>query len=215
MTFHTLVFDLDGTLYPRANGLYTAIMERIGTYLQRALDLTPEDAQVLRRRFFVQYGTALRGLMTESQVDVEVFLHEVHDIDVGAYLQPDPDLATLLAGLPQRKLIFTNASREHARRVLQALGVDGQFEAIVDVRTMEFRPKPDPFAYHILAQYVSAPLSNVLFLDDEPRNLPPAAQLGLSTLLVHPDPPTLDPSAQRIPDIKALYAWLRQTPSVA
>lgn len=211
MTFHTLVFDLDGTLYPRGNGLYVAIMERISAYLRRVLDLSPDDADVLRRRYFQQYGTALRGLMVESQVDAEVFLHEVHDIDVGAFLQPAPDLAALLAALPQRKLIFTNASREHARRVVEALGIAGQFEVILDVRAMEFRPKPDPFAYHILTQYVPGPLSGVLFLDDEPRNLPPAAQIGLSTLLVHPNPPTPDPSVPHIPDVQALGAWLSYT----
>ncbi len=211
MPFHTLVFDLDGTLYPRDNSLYDVIMTRIGAYLQRAAGLSAADAQALRRRYFVQYGTALRGLMSESQVDAEEFLYTVHDIDIQAYLGPDPALAALLRSLPQRKLIFTNASREHAGRVLETLGVADCFESILDVRAMDFRPKPDPLAYQFLARHLSPPFAEVLYLDDEPRNLPPAADLGLTTALVNPTTLSPDPRIHHIPDLFHLDTLLNHS----
>ncbi len=50
--------------------------------------------------------------------------------------------------LPQRKAVFTNGSTGHAGRVLAALGVTDQFEAVFDIRIANYLPKPCPEPYH-------------------------------------------------------------------
>jgi putative hydrolase of the HAD superfamily len=92
----------------------------------------------------------------------------------------------MLARLPQRKVIFTNADAPHAERVISRLGVAKHFERIVDVHALHFVNKPDPRAYqHVLALIGAAP-EECLFADDAVRNLQPAHALGMTAALVSP-----------------------------
>jgi putative hydrolase of the HAD superfamily len=75
------VFDLDETLYPRQAGLMQEIGVRINRYLTENLRLPQEQANELRKRYYNQHGTALRGLVVERpEVDPEDYLHFVHDV---------------------------------------------------------------------------------------------------------------------------------------
>ncbi len=67
----TCVFDLDETLYPRASGVMPVIGERIQRYMVEQLGFPPEEVKVLRRKYYLQYGTALRGLQLEHTVNAE------------------------------------------------------------------------------------------------------------------------------------------------
>jgi putative hydrolase of the HAD superfamily len=143
MRFETLFFDLDGTLYPEDNGLWDAIKARIDRYLLEVMGFTPQEARRLRKVFMQQYGTTLRGLQTEFHIDAEHYLAYVHDLPLDQYLAPNPALRGLLLGLSARRWIFTNSDAGHAGRVLDALGLAGCFEGIIDIRALEFICKPD------------------------------------------------------------------------
>lgn len=187
MTITHLIFDLDDTLYPAGNGLWADIGDRINLYLVDRLGLTPDGANSLRRQYYQKYGTTLRGLLTEqSGTDADDYLRFVHDVDVSQYLTPDPRLAEMLAGLPQKKVIFTNADRSHADRVLDRLGLHGMFDPIVDIRAMKFYNKPLPQSYAALFEQVPVEPGQCLYLEDTLRNLEPAKSLGMHTLYVGP-----------------------------
>src|SRR5439155_7119226 len=96
----------------------------------------------VRRQFWAEHGTKLRGLMSHHRVDADDYLEFVHDIDLGDLLGPDERLRMLLARLPGRKAIFSNASRAHARRVLGLLGVEGAFETVIGLDDLASVPKP-------------------------------------------------------------------------
>ncbi|OMO82294.1 HAD-superfamily hydrolase, subfamily IA, variant 3 [Corchorus olitorius] len=51
-------------------------------------------------------------------------------------LRPDPVLRNLLLSMPQRKIIFTNADKAHARQVLKRLGLEDCFEGIICFETL-------------------------------------------------------------------------------
>jgi putative hydrolase of the HAD superfamily len=142
-----LILDLDDTLYPRRSGVMDLVNQRIGRYMVERLGFPPEQAEALRQRYYAQYGTTLRGLMEEYHIDPEDYLAYVHDVPLEDYLQPDPALDAMLARIPLTKVIFTNASEEHARRVLERLGVARHFPIILDVRRLDYCNKPDPEAY--------------------------------------------------------------------
>ena len=63
--FRFLIFDLDETLYPRNAGLMQEIGVRINRYLIENLHLPQDQANELRKRYYNQHGTALRGLVVE------------------------------------------------------------------------------------------------------------------------------------------------------
>ncbi len=151
-----IVFDLDETLYPRGAGLMQEIGVRILRYLIERMGFSPEEAAHKRRHYFLKYGTSLRGLMIEETVDAEDYLAFVHDIDVAVYIRPNPALDAMLRGIPLAKAVLTSATREHARRVLIALGVADHFPVIADIRATDFVCKPDPHAYDKLLSLIDA-----------------------------------------------------------
>ncbi len=194
-----LILDLDDTLYPRQSGLMDLISERIGRYMVERMGFPPDQAEVLRQRYYAQYGTTLRGLMEEYHIDPEDYLAYVHEVPLDAYIQPNPALDRMLGRIPLTKVIFTNASEEHARRVLDRLGVAHHFPIILDVRRLEYFNKPDPEAYRRILQYLRARGPECIFVDDSARNLRPARALGMITILVdsHPE----DEVDFHVPDI--------------
>lgn len=185
-----LLFDLDETLYPPSSGLMPAIGERMREYLERRYGFTPEDAQALQMRYYMQYGTTLRGLMTEQQVDPQDFLFFVHDLDLAAFLGPDPRLRVMLKDIPIERVIVTNGDAPHARRVLERLGIADLFSQIFDIVFMEFDCKPSRGAYDRVLAKLAVEGGECILIEDSARNLPSARELGIHTiLLTRPAPP--------------------------
>jgi putative hydrolase of the HAD superfamily len=180
----TILFDLDDTLYPRQAGIMNQIRTLMLRYIQTRFNLSPEEADSLRQRYFQTYGTTMRGLQVHHHIDPDEFLHYVHDIPLDQYLQPNPELDGVLASLPQEKVIFTNASREHAEGVLAVLGVRHHFVQIVDVRDMDYESKPQAVAYRRICEMLGVQPRACLLVEDNVRNLTPAKALGMTTVLV-------------------------------
>lgn len=179
-----LLFDLDETLYPPQTGLWPIIGDRITAFIQERLGLPLEEARALRFRYAHQFGVTLAGLMREHQIDPEDYLEYVHRLPLDQYLAPDPALNAMLARLPLLKAVLTNASAAHARRVLDCLGVTRHFHMIIDIRALEYVNKPQPEAYRRALGLLGAQGPECAFIDDLPRNLAPAHDLGMITILV-------------------------------
>jgi pyrimidine 5'-nucleotidase len=189
MNFSTLFVDLDDTLYPNDNGLWGAIRERMAQFMENRLGFSPEEIPEIRRTYFETYGTTLKGLQINYQVDADEYLSYVHDLPLEKYIAPDEKIRPLLTSLPQRKWIFTNADINHARRVLSILDIDDCFAGIIDIHALRFFCKPDLQAYHNALSVAGEnnPIHCVMF-DDAPRNLVPAKQLGMTTIQVGTHP---------------------------
>jgi putative hydrolase of the HAD superfamily len=183
-------FDMDDTLYPPASGVWRAIGSRINRFMIERVGFPEEDIDSRRQEYFHRYGTTLNGLRKEFAVDPLEYLKFVHDVPVEELLKPDPRLQAMLREMPQRKFIFSNADRPYIQRVLNALGVAGFFEEIIDIVRTGFVCKPLPGAYAIALDTAgSPPASDCVVVDDLVRNLDPASKLGMITVLVnHPLP---------------------------
>lgn len=185
MTFTTVFFDLDDTLYPSHCGLWQLIRERMGLYMHERLGLSKEDIPALRHHYYTTYGTTLRGLQQHHKVDVDEYLAYVHDIPLRDYIGPAPELKSLIASMPQRRWIFTNADANHARRVLEVLGLGDCFEGIIDICALSFSCKPEPQAYLRALELAGGPSpEECVLLDDALANLAPARQMGFTTVLI-------------------------------
>ncbi len=95
----TWVFDLDNTLYPRRTDLFSQIDARMTDYVAELLSVPRDEAKVVQKTFYRQYGTTLRGLMEVHRIDPDSFLSYVHNIDY-SWLVPDPKLGEEIAALP-------------------------------------------------------------------------------------------------------------------
>ncbi len=177
------IFDLDNCLYPASTGLFDLIDERMGAYIERLLDCDRPEARRVQKAHFHAHGTTLAGLMRDHDVDPHQFLEDVHAIPLDRVARDDR-LAQGLARLPGRKLIFTNADKPYARRVLEALGVGEHFGELHDIHSAELRPKPDEHGYRLLLERFVIDPACAAMIEDMAQNLKPAKQLGMTTVWV-------------------------------
>jgi len=184
MPFDLAVVDLDNTLYAADNGVFARMDERMTHFVARELGVDEEQANSLRLRYWRQYGTTLRGLILHHDVEPEGFLHEVHNIGVHEILEPDAALDAALAGLPGRKVIHTNGTREHAARVLEALGIAHHFSNIYDIRFNAYQPKPCATTLSTLIKKEGVQAARTLVIDDMQDNLAAARATGAQTALI-------------------------------
>ena len=179
----TWVFDLDNTLYAPEVRLFDQIEARMTAYVMTALGVDAAIASHLRDEYWRSHGTTLAGLMANHGLDPEPYLADVHDIDLSAVL-PNPVLGAALAALPGRKVVFTNGSREHARRVTAALGIGAAFDALYGFEDAGYEPKPRAGAFARVFKADGLTASRAAIFEDDPRNLEVPYGLGMRTVLV-------------------------------
>ncbi|QQP88673.1 pyrimidine 5'-nucleotidase [Skermanella sp. TT6] len=177
------IFDLDNTLYPASSNLFAQIDQRMTEFIGERFDLPWDEARRRQKQFFRDYGTTLRGLMTEHDVDPIEFMDYVHDIDVTPVI-PSPELDQALERLPGRKIVYTNGSCRHADNVLARLGIARHFDVIYDIVAAGYVPKPDPRPYGELVERHGIEPRRACMVEDIARNLVPAAALGMTTVWV-------------------------------
>lgn len=176
--------------------------KRIKQYMAERMGMNQAEVITLRDQYLRQYGTTMRGLILHHEVDQLEYLEFVHDIDLGQYIRPNPRLADTLSRLHTRNVVFTNATAKHAWRVLEAVGVAQSFSRVIDVCDVDFVGKPDPSAYRKALQILGAEAPECALLEDLPRNLLPAAEMGMVTVLVgRPIVPGIDYAICEVADI--------------
>lgn len=196
MKFAAVFFDLDDTLYPALTGLWLAIKERMNIYMRDRMGFDPAEIPTVREKYFREYGTTLRGLQANHQINVDDFLAFVHDLPLRDYLTPDPTLRPVIASIPTRKWIFTNADVSHARRVLAALELDGLFDGIVDVNAVAPYCKPMPESFRIAMESAGeTDPARCAMIDDLPRTTRAAREFGMYGILYGQDAPQPDADA--------------------
>lgn len=184
MKYTTVFFDLDDTLYPASTGLWQAIKERMNIYMRDHMGFDPSEIPHLREKYYLQYGTTLRGLQANHEIDVEDFLAFVHDLPLSDYIEPRPELCEIIAALGSQNLIFTNADAAHARRVVKVLELDECFETIVDVNAVTPYCKPMPESFQIAMRMAGEnDPHRCVMIDDLPRTTRAAREAGWFSIL--------------------------------
>ena len=178
------IFDLDNTLYPARVDLFALIDAKMGLYIQRLIGVDAIEARRIQKRYFIDHGTTLSGLMAHEGIDPHDFLDFVHDIDMSR-LAPDPALISSLTKLPGRKLVFTNGDAAYAKRVLAGLGLAEAFDGLFDIHDAQYRPKPHPDAYSGMCKALAVEPTRALFVEDMARNLKPAKAIGMATVWIN------------------------------
>lgn len=182
----TWIFDLDNTLYPASCGLFEQIDRKMKAFIRDLLGVEEEEAHRLQKDYFHRYGTTLRGLMEHHDVDPVGYLDYVHAIDFSPILA-DPDLDAVLDKLWGRKFIFTNGHAAHVSEVLARLGIAERFDGVFDIMDADFVPKPSPEIYHRMLDMHGINPARAAMIDDLPKNLAPAAELGMVTVWLRSD----------------------------
>lgn len=151
-----------------------------------------DDTLLMTSKLFTPdvISTKLQTCKTKKQL--QMAYHEI--------IKPQPVLNRLLHSLFNHKLIFTNSSGDHALLALQSLGIQDNFDAIINANSLQYQVKPMKEAYQQLMLYSHQiykkkhlPLPNVyVFFDDRPENMIVAKQYGWITVYIgQPIPPVI------------------------
>lgn len=177
------VFDLDNTLYSPEEDIFSQIDKRMTEFIISKFNVNEEEAFNIQKKYFLEYGTTLSGLMKRENIDPDEFLEFVHDINL-EILKPNIELSKIIKNLPGNKFIFTNGSKKHAENVLKQLEMSGIFDDIFDIKESNFIPKPNINAYlNFIDKTKIEPDVSIMF-EDIGRNLEAAKKLGMKTVLI-------------------------------
>lgn len=179
------IFDLDNTLYPPGSEFMALMEGRMTEFVARETGLPRDQARALQKRYLHEHGTTLAGMMAHHGMAPEPFLTEVHDVSMDS-LHPIPGLIEGIGRLPGRRLVFTNGDARHAARVLAHLGLEHLFEDVFHIAAADYIPKPRPEAFARMTRRHGVEPVRAAFFEDSERNLEPAADLGMTTVLVGP-----------------------------
>ena len=77
-----LLIDLDNTVYPDNSNIFKQIDLKMKSFISKNLKVSLEEAYTIQKKYFINNGTTLRGLMLYHNIQPELFLNYVHDIDI-------------------------------------------------------------------------------------------------------------------------------------
>ena len=183
-SFQNWIFDLDNTIYDINLGLFKKISNRITDFIMSKYSLDIDQAKKIQKEYYLKYGLTLRGLIVEKKLEPEEFLDYVHDVE-HPELKKNDQLISKIRILEGKKIIFTNATSKHAKKILKILELEDDFDQIIDIKDLEYIPKPDKRSYKKLLECLNLNKENLdktIFFEDTVKNLIPAKELGITTV---------------------------------
>ncbi len=203
------LFDLDDTLHDASHASMGHLHVSMGRYIEDNLQLTTEESNALRRRYWLKYGATLLGLVKHHGVRAAHFLHETHLLPgLEERVRGHAADIAALKRLPGRKYILTNAPEAYARRVLGQLGIAHLFDGLIPIEQMhmfgDLRPKPDARMLRWMAARLGVPPSRCVLVEDTLVHQKAARRVGMSTVWMQRWLPA-GPASKHRPQRKPVY----------
>ena len=186
-----LLIDLDNTIYSETEEIFSQIDLKMKSFISTELNVTLEKAYIIQKKYFLKYGTTIRGLMINHNIKPSFFLKYVHDINLKP-IKKNLDLKSELKRFKGKKIIFTNGTTEHAINVLKKVGVFKEIDNIFDIKDADYIPKPALLTYKKVVNKFKIIPHNTIMIDDIKANLVTAKKLGIGTVLVKKKPSQLN-----------------------
>ena len=179
------IFDLDNTLHNAMPHIFPHINRSMTAYIQEHLGIDEAAAGELRRGYWKRYGATLLGLVRHHATDPHHFLWHTHQFpDLKRVVVREPRLRSVLARLPGRKFVFSNAPVHYSRAVLKTLGIADLFDDVFAIEHTRFRPKPDTYGFLRLCRGNHLRPQRCIMVEDTLENLRTAKRLGMKTVWV-------------------------------
>lgn len=179
------IFDLDDTLHNASAHIFPVMNQSMTQYIMDHLNLNEDEAHKLRKHYWHVYGATLKGLVRHHNTNPYHFLEETHQLEnLHNMVIQVKRLRHMLNGIKGRKLVFTNAPRSYALRVLDILDIEDAFEFIFSVESTKFHAKPSIRGFQQLLKTLKVKPSDCIMLEDNLPALMTAKRLGMKTIWV-------------------------------
>ena len=179
------IFDLDDTLHNASAHIFPEMNGAMTAYIKESLYLDDDSADHLRKHYWKIYGATLKGLMRHHGTNPHHFLNETHKFpDLAERVIQTKRLRHTLTRLKGRKVIFTNAPRIYALRVLNLLGISDLFELVFSVESSGFHAKPTMRGFQTLLRTIKAKPIDCIMLEDNLAALMTAKRIGIKTVWI-------------------------------
>ena len=185
MSERVWLFDLDNTLHDATPHIFPHINRSMTAYLQEHLQLSEEEANVMRVDYWQRYGATLTGLMKHHGTDPDHFLWHTHQFpELHNMVLREPRLRNVLKQLPGKKVVFSNAPEHYAKAVLKLLRIDDLFDDVFAIEHSRYQPKPQTAGFRRLLRKHRLHASQCVMVEDSAENLQTAKRLGMRTVWV-------------------------------
>ncbi|PIS35008.1 MAG: hypothetical protein COT36_04635 [Parcubacteria group bacterium CG08_land_8_20_14_0_20_38_56] len=159
-----IIFDLDGTLYPRNSPLYQSMSLLIRQWFRIQLGTDDTDHYERMKRM---YPSPLEAIQV-FELDIASFHKDVFDrLNPELYLTENTKLQNLLELLPGKKFVVTLSSYKYAERVLKILGVRHFFSDII-VNSGSWHTSTKIDAYETIRQTNNWKPTEIYVVGDDP-----------------------------------------------
>ena len=78
---NTWIFDLDNTLHDAEKKIFPLINKKINQYISEVVKINLSEADVLRQKYWDNYGATLEGLIKHHNINPKDFLKKTHTLD--------------------------------------------------------------------------------------------------------------------------------------
>ena len=92
----------------------------MGEFISKNLNVDLTEAKKLQSKYYKQHGTTLRGMIDNHGTNPDYFLEEVHKLDY-SIVGPNDLLNRGVKKTKGRKIIYTNANKQHVINVLERI----------------------------------------------------------------------------------------------
>ena len=181
------LFDLDNTLHDASAASFAPTNVAMTQYIVDHLGLPQGEASALRQHYWLHYGATMLGLVRHHGVKASHFLETTHELPgLESRLRTSAHDRAVLRRLPGRKYILTNAPRNYALRVLNALRLADCFDGVISVEDMRMfghhRPKPDARMFRHMAARLKVPPHRCTLVEDTLEHQKSARSVGMRTV---------------------------------
>ncbi|CAM9888268.1 unnamed protein product [Choristocarpus tenellus] len=152
----TLLFDLDGTLYPVENGYIDHMRANMFSFMEKQMGI--KEPEVIWRPLFKKYNQSAKALRVGGgyHFDLSDFWAACREGASSFISEAPAEVKATLESLTQDKYIFTNCNEKEAEEVLHILGIRHHFKKVYGAKLMGDYCKPDREAFDMVMADIGA-----------------------------------------------------------